>query len=153
MLPSAAELRELSERIREAVPKAPSEEAKQLLAGHAFRLAQVAEQLERENDDDRFVRRANIERYERLLADALDPRTRSTVEALLAQENAAQGQRRRQIEAWRSRAVELRATADNFTVPSAQEALHRAARNLDIVADHAEAKLTGKPRPPGKEAR
>ena len=49
---------------------------------------------------------------------------------------------RRQIEAWRRRAVELRATADNFKVPSAQRTLNRAAANYEQMADHAETLLT-----------
>jgi hypothetical protein len=89
MLPSPQELRELAERIRAAVQKAPTDEMKQTLAGRAFRIAQVSEQIERTKELDALVRRANIEGYERLLGETLDPRTRSTVEALLGQENAA----------------------------------------------------------------
>jgi hypothetical protein len=152
MLPSPAELRELAERIREAVPKAPTEEIKQSLAAHAFRVAQVAEQLDRDHGADASVRQANIERYTRLLAGALDESTRNLVAALLAEENAAQKQRRQQIEGWRRRAAELRATADNFTIPSAQEALRRAATDLDALADHAEAVLTSKPQRSGDVA-
>lgn len=150
MLPSPTEMRELAERIRGAVGQARSEEMKQSLAGHAFRLAQVAEQLERtEVTIDALVRRSHIERYERLLADALDERTRRTVEALLVEENAARDKEWRQISAWRRRAAELRATADQFTVPSAQEALRRAAANIETMADHAEALLVGKRVPRG----
>jgi hypothetical protein len=72
--------------------------------------------------------------------------------ALLAEENTAQKQRRRQIKTWRRRAAELRATADNFPVPSAQEALRRAASDLDAMADHAEAVLMGKPQQPDEVA-
>src|SRR5438105_2321846 len=115
MLPSPKELRELSERIRAAVPKAHTSDMKQQLAAHALLLAHVAEQIGRDSPADEFVRRSDIERYERLLAGALDERTRSTVEALLAEDNTAQEQQRRQIEAWRRRAEELRTTADNFT--------------------------------------
>jgi hypothetical protein len=70
----------------------------------------------------------------------------------LAEENAAQKQRRRQIEAWRRRAAELRATAENFAVPSAQEALRRAATDLDAMVNHAEAVLSGKPQRLGEVA-
>jgi hypothetical protein len=150
MLPSPAELRELSERLRAVVPKAHTPELRRLLAGHAFRVAQVAEQIERSDAMDLLVRRAIIERYERLLADALDERTRRTVQALLAQESHALDKERRQIEAWRRRAQELHATADHFTVPSAQEALNRAAANYEQMADHAEALLTGKKAPEEK---
>ena len=147
MLPSPAELRELSERIRAAVPKAPTQEMKRLLAGHAFRVAQVAEQIERIDTTDPLVRRAIIKRYERLLADALDERTRRTVQALLAQESRALDKQRQQTEKWRRRAQELQATADNFTVPSTQEALNRAAANYEQMADHVEALLTGESAP------
>ena len=152
MLPSPQELRELAERIRAAVPHAPTDEMKQLLAGHAFRLAQVAEQLERSDPDvGALVHRANIERYERLLAGVLDERTRRTVEELLGQEHVAHDKERRQIEAWRRRAVEIRAVADQFEVPSAQETMRRTAANLDMMADHTEALLTGRPKVPGEE--
>ncbi len=152
MLPSPKELRELAERIRAAVSHVRTDEMKQQLAGHAFRLAQVAEQLERTDANmDTLVRRANIERYERLLEGALDERTRRTVEALLGQENAARDKERSQIKAWRRRAEELRTTADNFSVPSAQESLRRAATNLEQMADHKEALLTGKPQVRGEQ--
>ena len=130
------------------MPHARTDEMKQLLAGHAFRLAQVAEQLERTDVTmDTLARRAHIERYERLLGMALDERTRRTVEALLGEENAARDRERSQIKAWRRRADELRATAEQFSVPSAQESLRRAAANLDEMADHKEAVLTGKVAP------
>jgi hypothetical protein len=45
---------------------------------------------------------------------------------------------RRQIRAWRLRAAELRAMADDFDVPSVQEALRRAADNYDGLAERAE---------------
>ena len=48
--------------------------------------------------------------------------------------------------------MELRATAENFAVPSAQDALRRAATDLDAMADHAEAVLRGKPQRPGEVA-
>jgi tryptophan 2,3-dioxygenase len=145
-------LRELAERIRAAVSHARTDEMKQLLAGHAFRLAQVAEQLDRTVPElDALVRRANIERYERLLGDALTEHTRRTVEALLGQENAALDKERRQIAAWRRRAGEVRAIADQFEVPSVQETMRRTAANLDMMADHAEALLTGRPKAPGEE--
>src|SRR5690348_11547958 len=49
MLPTPAELRELSERIREAVPKALTDRVKRLLLRDALRLSEVAEQVERDN--------------------------------------------------------------------------------------------------------
>jgi hypothetical protein len=51
------------------------------------------------------------------------------------------------IKPWRRRAEELRATADQFLVPSVQESLRRAAANYDQMADHAEALLTGEKAP------
>jgi hypothetical protein len=151
MLPSA-ELRELLERIREAVPRAPTEEVKRALAGHVFHLAQVVEQLERDSGLDPYIAKANAARYEYLLGQALDDATRRTVEKLLSENKADLDKQRSQITAWRRRAEELRTTADNFTVPSAQESLRRAGANLDTMADHAEAILTGKPKAPGEEA-
>jgi hypothetical protein len=148
MLPTPAELRELSKRLQEAVPKAPTSEMKQLLGGHAFRLAQVAEQLERDGGLDPYVAKANAERYEYFLGQALDEVTRRTAEKLLAENNAELGKQRSQIRAWRTRPEELRATADNFSVPSAQETLNRAAANYEQMADHAAALLTGKPSAP-----
>lgn len=67
--------------------KAPTFELRQRLAAHAFARAQLAEQIERERDVDAFVSNPNIERYTRLLAEALDERARATVQALLSQEN------------------------------------------------------------------
>ena len=86
MLPLPHELREMAERIQAALPNSPTDEMKQVLAGHALRLVQVAEQLERTNEMDALVHGANIERYERLLAGALDEKTRSVVETLLSEE-------------------------------------------------------------------
>jgi hypothetical protein len=144
MLPSPVELRELSERIRAAVPHARTGEMKQLLAGHAFRLAQVAEQLERDSGLDPYVAKVNAARYEYLLGQALDDATRRMVEKLLAENTADLDKQRSQMRAWRRRAEELRTTADNFTIPSAQESLRRAAANYDRMADHAEALLAGR---------
>lgn len=152
MLPSPKELRDLAERIRAAVSHVRTDEMKQRLAGHAFRLAQVAEQLERTDASmDALVRRANIERYEHLLEGALDEQTRRTVEALLGQENTARDKERSQIQAWRRRAEELRATADQFSVPSAQESLRHAAANLEKMADHKETLMTGEPKVRGEQ--
>jgi hypothetical protein len=54
------------------------------------------------------------------------------------------------IKRWRARAAELRAVADQFVVPSSQEVLHRAAANYEQLADNAEARLSRRPLPPGK---
>jgi hypothetical protein len=55
MLPTPAELREFSERIRAAVSWAHTDEMKQQLAGHAFRLAQ-SRGAARTRQGDRRVR-------------------------------------------------------------------------------------------------
>jgi hypothetical protein len=145
MLPTPAELRALADDFRQAVQKVTVAELKQWLARHALALAQVAEQIERDFPLATFVRTANIERYKRLLAEALDPRTRATVYALLGRENDAVGKHRREIRAWRMRAEEIRTTADNFRVPSVQASLRTAADNYDRMANHAEALLAGRP--------
>ncbi len=78
MLPSPSELRELSERIREAVPKAGTERMKELLARDALHLAEVAAQIEQKIATvDPLLRRANIERYQRLLAAVAGNRARN----------------------------------------------------------------------------
>lgn len=79
-----------------------------------------------------------------MLGEALDEGTRSTVETLLREENAQRDKERRQVSAWRRRAEELRSVADHFAVPSVQETLRRTAFNLDKMANHSEALLTGK---------
>jgi hypothetical protein len=53
-------------------------------------------------------------------------------------------QRLSDIRALRMRAEELRAVADQFIVPSAQDSLRRAAANYDKLADHAAAQLAGR---------
>jgi hypothetical protein len=54
-------------------------------------------------------------------------------------------------EAWRMRAEELCATAEQFEEPSARESLRSAADNLDKMASHAEGIMTSKPKPPGEK--
>jgi len=68
-----------------------------------------------------------------------------------AKERAVADERRR-IRALRLRAEELRATADQFVVPSAQETLRRTAANYDRRANVAEAMLKGRPTAPGEKA-
>ncbi|HZP64681.1 MAG TPA: hypothetical protein VFB32_00105 [Rudaea sp.] len=143
MLPIAMELRELSTRFRDAVQIAADTQTKQRLAAHALALAQVAEQIERDGSLGAFVHGANIERFERLLRDALDENVRATVEALLAQEKHAISERRRDITRWRERAGELRATADEFGIPSVQASLREGATGFDQIANYVEALLAG----------
>jgi hypothetical protein len=68
-----------------------------------------------------------------------------------AKERAVADERRR-IRALRLRAEELRATADQFVVPSAQETLRRTAANYDQRANQAEALLEARPPAPGEKA-
>ncbi len=141
MLPKPAELRDLSLRCRQAARKATDLGTKRRIADHALALAQLAEQVEREGGWGEFVRSANVELYNRVLAQAWDNRIRATVRALLREE---QDQRLSEIRALRMRAEELRTVADQFVVPSAQDSLRRAAANYDNLADHAEAQLAGR---------
>ena len=143
MLPSPSDLRELALRFRQAAEKLPGADAKIRIARHAFLLAQVAEQLERESALVAFVQNANIERYGRLLAGALDERTRTTVAELLASEQEHIHRKTEEIRAWRLRSEELRTVADTCLVPSAQGMLRRAADNYDRLADQAERRLGG----------
>jgi hypothetical protein len=140
--PTPAEMREQSRRYREAARNAVDVATKRRLAGKALALAQLAEAIEREGESDR---NAKIERYARLLSEVLSERSLRIHEPLDHRElTTAQ----REIKAWRMRAEELRATADQFEVPSAQEALRRAAANYDKLADQAKALLTKLPAPP-----
>jgi DNA invertase Pin-like site-specific DNA recombinase len=104
--------------------------------GQRGRGAGVPEGRQRHSED----RKANAQVYARLLANALKKRTRDIIRLEITGE---QGQvaiaPRSQIRAWRMRAEELRTTADQFAVPSAQEALRRAAANYDKMADNAAA--------------
>jgi hypothetical protein len=137
-----AEMREQSRRYREAARNAVDVATKRALAEKALALAQLAEAIEREGESDRT---AKIERYARLLSEVLSERSLHIHEPLDHRElTTAQ----REIKAWRMRAEELRATADQFEVPSAQEALRRASANYDKLADQAEALLTKRKSPP-----
>jgi hypothetical protein len=138
-LPTPVELREHSCRYQEAARKADDAATKRQLAAHALALAQIAEALEREGE---AVRPAKIEHYAGLLAGPLGEKVRQIVEELLNKPHAVLDARSR-IKAWRMRAEELRTTADGFVLPSAQDALRRAAANYDTLADQAEALLVG----------
>lgn len=152
MLPAPAALRAMARDLRHAIGKVPDINLKRRLAAHALALAQVAEQIEREGPVDEFVRQANRERYKHLLAGALDERTRATVQSLLSEEQAVVDDKHRRTRQWRMRAEELRATAEQFQVPSARDTLLRAAANYDQLADQAEGRLTAYRSSPGKEA-
>jgi hypothetical protein len=136
MLPKPEELRERSLQFREAARKAVDDETTRRLATDALILAQLAEAIEREG-----VVGANAEKYERMLAEILGD---DAVQAPTAVRRIG-ADRRSQIRVWRMRAEELRSTADQFEVPSAQDSLRRAAANYDKMAEHAEALVTGRP--------
>jgi hypothetical protein len=135
MLPTPEELRDRSLQFREAARIAVDDETKRRLATDALILAQLAEAIEREG-----VVGANAEKYERMLAVILGD---DAVRAPTAVRQIG-ADMRSQIRAWRMRAGELRSTAEQFEVPSAQASLRRAAANYDKMAAHAEALLTGR---------
>jgi hypothetical protein len=146
MPPTPAKMRERSRHYRKAARNAVDLATKRKFAAKAFALAQVAEAIEREGESDRS---AKIERYARLLSEVLNERSPYIREPLDHRElTTAQ----REIKAWRIRAEELRATADQFEVPSAQEALRRASTNYDKLADQAEALLTKRKSPPSRKS-
>ncbi|HWI28220.1 MAG TPA: hypothetical protein VN668_14695 [Stellaceae bacterium] len=112
------------------------------LAAHAFTLAQAAEVLERD-----------VEGAQELGHSAGSPArpvgegAPKTAPEPAQEPHAAPSD----VIAWRLRAEELRATAEQFVVPSAQDALRRAAANYDRLADHAEAMLATGPARSGKK--
>jgi hypothetical protein len=132
MLPTPEELREQSQAYREAARHAGGE-AGRVLATYALVLAQVAEAVEREGAS---IAPAKADSYWHLLAQALSDDVRQLVKAF---------DTRSQVAAWRMRAEELRTTADQFQVPSAQDTLRRAAANYDQLADNAVGLLGRRP--------
>ena len=142
MLPSPAVLRERSRFYLDAARHATDTETKRRFAVCAFVVAQVAEAHEH---DEQGADAMSV------IADALAaaPGARSSVPH---DEERAKSDLHARIKWLRMRAQELRATAANFVVPSAQEPLRRAAANYEEMAEHAEALLTGKPRAPGEKA-
>ena len=141
MLPTPVELREQSRLFRKAANAALNLATKRRLAAYALAVAQIAEKIERDEVSGEPVQGIKAEHYQRLLAHALDDGRRQ-VEAP-PKEPRGDPNAQRQVARWRQRAEELRSTADGFTVPSAQEALRRAATNYERLADEAEALLTG----------
>jgi hypothetical protein len=135
MLPTPGELREHSRHYREAARRCDDPAAKRRLAAYALALAQLAEAIEREGETPR---KESVDHYEHLLAEA-----QQIVNQLPSTPPAVS--ERRQIEAWRKRAEELRTIADQFGVPSAQDSLRRTAASFDMLADNAEARLTSRP--------
>jgi hypothetical protein len=141
MLPTLVELREQSRLLRKAAHDALNLATKRRLAAYALAVAQIAEKIERDEVSGEPVQGIKAEHYQRLLAQALDEGRRQ-VEAQ-TKEPRVDLKAQRQVARWRLRAEELRTTADEFTVPSAQESLRRAATNYERLADAAEALLTG----------
>jgi hypothetical protein len=134
MLQKIVELRDRSRRFREAARKTADTITKRQFAENATVLAQLAEVIEREVELDRG---AKIERYAGKLSEALNERARYIHDLLNDSETTAM----RRIKAWRARAEELRTTAGQFPVPSAQEALRKAAASFDKLATQAAALL------------
>lgn len=132
MLPTPEELRERSRQLREAAHKTTDDTIKRRLADDALALAQIAEGIAREGgmSDDK------VERYKRLLAEVLGHKPPAEVQSDRGQQVGTS--MRSHVRAWRMRAEELRMTADQFKVPSAQEALRSAARNYELMADNLE---------------
>jgi hypothetical protein len=141
MLPTPVELREQSRLFRKAANEALNLATKRRLAAYALAVAQIAEKIERDGPAGEPVQGIKAEHYKRLLAQALDDGRRQVE----AQPNGPRVdlKAQRQIARWRMRAEELRTTADQFVVPSAQESLRRAAANYERLADEAETLLTG----------
>jgi hypothetical protein len=104
------------------------------VATHADALAHVTEVIEGEGE---FELHAITEHYEQRHVLVPDCDTQSLAAKLRTESNV--GGSHSQIGTWRARAEKLRATADAFVIPTAQEALRRAAGNYDALADDAEA--------------
>jgi hypothetical protein len=136
MLPTPAELRERAQRYREAAQRAANAKTKRQLAVFAFALARVAAALERGAE----IPSAKLVQYRRLVEVAMGDRTERVVKALTGGERTNEEQRR-QIEAWRLRAEELRAIADQFVIPSVVDALRQLADNYDALANDCEARM------------
>ena len=144
MLPSPAELCERSRFYLEAARDAVDAATKRRFAACAFVLAQVAEAIER----DKQGADANGAGLARVIADALAavreaPSDEPQAGAIAAEEGPI-SKKRANIRAWRLRAEELRATAEQFAVPLARESLRRAAAHYDRRADIADASLEGR---------
>jgi len=150
MLPSPAELCERSRFYLEAARDTTDTEAKRRFAACALILAQVAEAIER----NKGAADANAAGLARVIADALATAReapsdeRRAVTVAIAAREVVTPDPHADIRAWRLRAAELRATADQFAVPSAQESLRRTATNYERRADMVEAAMAGTPTAP-----
>ena len=150
MLPTPVELRDYARRYLDAARKSVDPDTKRRLSGYAAALAQVAEAIERHAGFAEIVSGEKLDEYRRLIARALEPEARQLVEGLLLEHDTLALQRER-IRLWRLRAEEMRATADHFVIPSAEDSLRRAAANYDRLADTAEAILSGRQPKPSSE--
>jgi hypothetical protein len=152
MLPSLAELRARSRFYRDAARDATDAETKHRRVDCAFVFAQVAQVIE----GDEHRAHANAGQLARMLAEVLTAARGASnflrTEAVAATERAISDERAG-IGAWRIRAEKLRATADQFTVPSAQESLRRVAADYDESAKNVEAMSEGRLSPPGAKTR
>src|SRR5690349_7271074 len=100
---------------------------------------------------DPWITRENIRRFRDRLKQERNPERRSTLEALLAeQEGRLPGDGADRIEQWRMKAEELRTVADQLTHPSTQDAFRRTATTYDKLANDAEARMTGQRAAPTK---
>lgn len=149
MLPTPEELREQSRIFRDAARKAATPNLKRRLAQYALSIALAAETVERGGQIPDAVLVA-LREQQHLLAQALDdgapvpPAPPSKPETVPNIQD--------QIRQWRVRAEELRLTADQFQVPSAQDALRNAALNYLMMADNLESQICGLPPVPGAKA-
>jgi hypothetical protein len=152
MLPSQEQLREQSRMYREIAESSTDPAEKTELTTYALALAQIAEAIGREAG-------AEADCFERLLERALPKEKQQVVQTLTklfsAPQTTGNDERYRDIDQWRMRADELRATADQFVIQSAKDSLNAAATNYDKMADRAEARLAGcaeaKKRPPAAD--
>jgi hypothetical protein len=131
--PTPEALREQSRTRQETSERAENVTAL-YVATYPLALAPVAEAIEQ---GDEFESAANIEHCEERRVRVPGFGARHLAPKLYTESNT--GESRSQIGAWRARAEELRAAANRFVLPTAQEALRRAAGNYDALADDAEA--------------
>ena len=147
ILPTPGELRAKARLYRNAAKHASKSDDKRFLANCGLALAQIAEAIEGDGRIDALLEAPKLKN----LLGYVDERVRNVVEQLMRQQKAEPIDTER-IRAWRLRAEELRTAADNFSVPSAQDSLRRAAANYDRIADTAERSLGLRPPAPSDKA-
>ena len=151
MPPTPAELREQSRIFRDAALKAATPDLKRRLAQYALSIALAAESVERGGQIPDTVLVA-LREQQQLLTEALDGGAPVPPPAPPPSKPETLPNVQDQIRQWRMRAEELRTTADQFGVPSAQDALRNAALNYLMMADNLEAQLGGHPPAPSGKA-